>query len=49
MSHFSALCLDQPPFSINAKLVLEVDPPFYPSFAVYGRSFKLRTFLVSKS
>ena len=48
MSHFSVLCLDHPPFNANAKLVFAVDPQFNPSFSIYGRSFKLKTFLISQ-
>jgi SAM-dependent methyltransferase len=48
LGHFSVLCLDHPPFNVaDARLVFEVDPPYFPSYAVYGRSFKLRTFLIS--
>jgi SAM-dependent methyltransferase len=48
--HYSVLCLDHPPFNVaDARLVFENDPPQYTSYAVYGRSFKLRTFLITGS
>jgi SAM-dependent methyltransferase len=50
LAHFSVLCLDQPPFNVaDARLVFEIDPPYYSSYAVYGQSFKLKTFLVSRT
>lgn len=50
LAHFSVLCLDQPPFGVaDARLVFEIDPPYFSSYAVYGRSFKLRTFLISRA
>jgi SAM-dependent methyltransferase len=49
VAHFSILRLDQPPFSVaGVRLVFENDPPYFASYAVYGRSFKLRTFLISR-
>ena len=49
LAHFSVLCLDKPPFNVaGAQLVFEIDPPYFASYAVYGRSFKLRTFLISR-
>jgi hypothetical protein len=49
MAHFSVLCLDKPPFNVtDAQLVFEIDPPYFASYSVYGRSFKLRTFLLSR-
>jgi SAM-dependent methyltransferase len=48
LAHFSVLCLDHPPFNVaDARLVFEIDLPYHSSYAVYGRSFKLRTFLIS--
>ena len=48
LAHFSVLCLDKPPFNIlHARPVFEVDPPFFEAYAVYGRRFKLRTFLIA--
>lgn len=49
LAHFSVLQLDKPPFNVaNARLVFEIDPPYFASYAVYGRSFKLRTFLIAR-
>lgn len=48
LAHFSVLHLDAPPFNVSrARLVFEIAAPYFPSYAVYGRSFTLRTFLIS--
>jgi SAM-dependent methyltransferase len=50
LAHFSVLCLDQPPFSVaDARLAFEIDPPYFSDDAVHGRSFKLKTFLISRA
>jgi len=50
LAHFSVLCLDHPPFNVaDTRLVFEIDPPYHSSYAVYGRSFKLRTFLIART
>jgi len=50
IAHFSVLLLDQPPFNIkNMQLVFEIEPPYFASYAVYGQTFKLKTFLISKT
>jgi SAM-dependent methyltransferase len=50
LAHFSVLCLDQPPFNVaDARLVFEIEPPYFESYAVFGRSFKLKTFLISRA
>jgi SAM-dependent methyltransferase len=50
LAHFSVLCLDQPPFNVaGARLAFEIDPPYFSSYVVYGRSFKLKTFLLSQT
>lgn len=50
LAHFSVLCLDQPPFNLaDAPLVFAIDLPYSPLYAVYGRSFKLKTFLISRT
>ena len=44
--HKSSLRLDAPPFNVrNVRMVFETDPPYFESYAPYGSSFKLRTFL----
>lgn len=44
--HRSHLCLDKPPFNVEGlRLVFETDPPYFGSYAPFGSSFKLRTFL----
>ena len=48
LDHFSVLRLNHPPFNVaDARLVFEIDPLYDSSYAVYGRRFKLRTFLIS--
>jgi hypothetical protein len=50
VAHFSVLKLDQPPFNVkNVQLAFEIDPPYFASYAIYGKSFKLRTFHMSNS
>jgi SAM-dependent methyltransferase len=50
LAHFSVLCLDKPPFNLtDAQLVLETSPPYFSAYAIYGQSFKLKTFLTSRT
>ncbi|WP_428484751.1 class I SAM-dependent methyltransferase [Rhodopila sp.] len=43
----SFLRLEAPPFNVgNIALVFETAPPYFKSYAPYGSSFKLRTFLI---
>jgi SAM-dependent methyltransferase len=50
IGHFSVLRLDQPPFNVdNVQTVFEIDPSYLASYKVYGGSFKLRTFLISRA
>ena len=45
--HRSCLRLDRSPFSVrNIRLVFETTPPHFASYAPFGSSFKLRTFLM---
>jgi len=44
--HKSFLRLDQPPFNLkDVRLVFETAPPYFASYAPFGSSFKLRTFV----
>jgi len=44
--HKSCLRLDQPPFNVaGVELIFETAPPYFASYAPFGSSFKLRTFL----
>jgi hypothetical protein len=50
LAHFSVLCLEKPPFSVShMESVFETSPPYFSSYAVYGQSFKLKTFLISNT
>lgn len=46
--HRSHLSLDKAPFNVEGlRLVFETEPPYFASYAPFGSSFKLRTFLWS--
>ena len=44
--HKSCLHLDRPPFNVkDVRLVFEIAPPYFASYAPFGSKFQLRTFL----